>query len=87
MVTKDAMTTMNEGILTREGMKFLSREMTTLEQTKTKVVAKPIAIPLMAAVVTARVGHIPKTKRKIGFSLQKPLVNSLAIVILAPSLA
>ncbi len=81
MVTKDAMTTMNEGIRTRRGMKFLRAEMTTLEQTRTKVVAKPIPIPLMAVVVTARVGHMPKTKRNMGFSLQKPLVNSLTMAI------
>jgi hypothetical protein len=33
MVTKDAMTTMNEGILTRGGINRLKREMTILEQT------------------------------------------------------
>ena len=33
----------------------------------------PIPIPFMAAVVTARVGHIPKTSTKVGFSLMIPL--------------
>jgi hypothetical protein len=75
MVTKVAMTTMNAGIRTLSGMRFLRREITTLEHKSTNVVAKPIDIPLIAEVVVASVGHMPSTKTMVGFSLRKPLVN------------
>src|SRR5690606_38932390 len=52
-------------------MKLRSKETSRFEQTKTAVVAKPIAIPLTAAVVTARVGHIPIIIKKMGFSFQR----------------
>src|SRR5690606_27358171 len=42
----------------------------------TAVVESPIPKPLTAKVVTASVGHIPSTKRKVGFSRNMPLVKS-----------
>ena len=39
----------------------------------TKLVASPMAMPLMTALVTARVGHMPRSWRKTGFSSQRPL--------------
>ena len=41
--------------------------------TRTTVVESPIPAPLIADVVTARVGHIPKIRTKVGFSLIIPL--------------
>jgi hypothetical protein len=38
----------------------------------TNAVANPIDIPLIADEVVARVGHIPKTSTKVGFSLNIP---------------
>ncbi len=43
-----------------------------MENTKTSVVDKPMPKPLMAEVVTASVGHIPKRSTKVGFSLIIP---------------
>ncbi len=73
---------MKAGILTRGGMNLLNREIVQFEPTKTTVVAKPIATPFRAAVVTANVGHIPRSNLKVGFSATKPLVNSLLRPIL-----
>jgi hypothetical protein len=75
MVTNVAITTMNAGIRTLSGMRFLRRDITTFEHTSTNIVAKPIDIPLMAEVVVASVGHIPSTKANVGFSLKMPFNN------------
>jgi hypothetical protein len=42
-------------------MSFLKREIMPLEQMRTKVTAKPMATPFFKDVVTAKVGHIPKS--------------------------
>ena len=85
IVTNVAMTTMNAGIRTLSGMRFLRSEITTFEQTSTKSVAKPMDIPLTALVVVASVGHIPRTNAKVGFSLRIPLVNVfIALLIIIP---
>jgi hypothetical protein len=49
--------------------------MKRFENTRTKVVAAPIPIPFIAAVVMARVGQVPRTITKVGFSLIRPLVK------------
>ena len=72
MVTKVAITTMNAGIRTLSGIKFFNSEITTFEHTSTKVVASPMDIPLIAEVVVAKVGHIPSTNAKTGFSRKIP---------------
>ena len=64
---------MYEGIRILSGMIFLSNEITKLEAIKTAVVVKPIPRPLIEEVVTAKVGHIPSIKIKVGFSLMIPL--------------
>ena len=74
-VTNEAMTTINDGILTVSGMTFLSNDITRLERARTKVVARPIDRPLMADVVTASVGHIPSTRTVVGFSTTIPFKN------------
>ena len=84
MVTNDAMTTMKDGIRTLEGMMFLSDDTTMLEQTNTKVVARPIPMPFIAEVVTARAGHIPSTSTKIGCSFHNPRVKSDHVTISIP---
>ena len=76
MVTKPATMVMKAGMRTLSGMTLRSREITTLEQTSTKVVAAPMPMALEAAVVTARVAQQPNTRRSTGFSLMMPLVNS-----------
>ena len=42
------------------------------EQISTKVVAKPILMPLTADEVVANVGHIPNNKTNVGFSAMIP---------------
>ena len=64
-------------------MNFLMIEITILEETTTNVVAMPIENPKRAFVVTARVGHMPKTCTNTGFSLHNPLTASL-IIYLSP---
>ena len=67
------MTTIKQGIRTASGTRDLMREMTVLEQMSTNMVASPIAIPLRAEVVVASVGHIPRRRAKVGFSVVMPL--------------
>ncbi len=43
-----------------------------LEQTSTKVVATPMPMPFSTPLVTARVGHSPRTSRNGGISAHKP---------------
>jgi hypothetical protein len=80
-VTKEAIMTMNAGIRTLSGTTFFSKEMTAFEQIKTKVVHKPIPIPFMADVVVPKVGHIPRTNTKVGFSFRIPLVTNPNLLI------
>ena len=84
-VTKDAITTMNAGIRTMSGIKFLIKEITTLEHTSTNVVANPIDIPFNAEEVVPKVGHIPRRSTNVGFSLMIPFINTLKLFILRPS--
>ena len=70
------MITIKQGSLTAFGMTPLSRDMTRFEHTSTKVVASPIPMAFEAIVVTARVGHIPKSITSTGFSLSRPFKNS-----------
>ena len=74
-VTKVAMITTKAGILTRLGITFFKSEIITLEHNNTKVTAAPIARPLIACVVTARVGQVPSTSPKVGLLLTMPLVR------------
>ena len=67
---------MNPGIRTRSGMMWRSMEITMLENTSTNVVARPMPTPEDAAVEMASVGHMPSTRRNVGFSFKRPLVNT-----------
>ena len=80
-VTKEAIMTMNAGIRTLSGTTFFSKEMTAFEQIKTKVVHKPIPIPLIADVVVPKVGHIPSKRQNTGFSLMIPFITILNLFI------
>jgi hypothetical protein len=71
------MMTTNTGIRTLSGVRFLIHEITKLVETSTAVVANPIDMPLMADVVVARVGHIPRRSTNAGFSLIIPFVKIL----------
>ena len=82
-VTKPAMTTIKAGIRTASGMSRFKRDIITLEQISTKVVASPILSPLMADVVVAKVGHIPRRRTKVGFSVMIPLVIVLIYLFMA----
>jgi hypothetical protein len=75
MVTNEAMITINDGILTLSGIKFLIRVTTMLEEKRTNVVASPIPRPLVAEDVTARVGQSPSNNTNTGLSLINPLVK------------
>ena len=74
-VTKDATITMNAGIRTLSGITLRSSEINTLDNTSTAVVVSPMPNPLMADVVTARVGHIPNIITNVGFSVMIPFFN------------
>ena len=63
------------------GIILASREMNTLERIRTKVVASPIPIPLIAEVVVPIVGHIPSTRIKVGLSFMMPLVIIFSLLI------
>ncbi len=78
-VTKVAMTMMKAGILIISGIIFRNIEIKILDMTRTKVVAIPIPTPFIADVVTARVGHIPRTSRNSGISSHSPRRKSPAI--------
>lgn len=77
MVTKEAMTTTKTGMRTMSGVRFLMRDITRFEQMSTNIVASPIDRPLIAEVVVASVGHIPKRRTNVGFSFTTPLSNIL----------
>ena len=77
MVTKVHMTTMKQGMRTLSGMKFLSSEITKLEPISTKDAAAPMPTAFMTLVVVAMVGQVPRTSRKVGFSVIMPLRNTL----------
>ena len=64
---------MYPGIRTLSGIKLRRIEIIILENINTTVVESPIPAPLIADVVTASVGHIPKIRTKVGFSLIIPL--------------
>jgi len=64
---------MNAGILTESGITLRNIEINIFDSTSTTVVDSPIPKPLIADVVTARVGHIPNIRTKVGFSLIRPL--------------
>ncbi len=72
MVTNDAMTTMNAGMRTLSGMKFLISEITRFDIINTAIVATPIPQPFMAEVVVPSVGHMPSISTKVGFSRTIP---------------
>ena len=77
MVTKVHMTTMKQGMRTLSGIKFLSSEITKLEPISTKDAAAPMPTAFMTLVVVAMVGQVPRTRRKVGFSVIMPLRNTL----------
>jgi hypothetical protein len=56
-------------------------EITKLVQMSTAIVARPIDIPLIADVVVASVGHIPRRSTKVGFSLMIPFTNTFKLLI------
>ena len=63
-------------------MAFFSREITTLEQMRTKVAARPIPTPLMVELVTASAGQVPSTSTSTGFSLMMPFTRIFSLFIL-----
>ena len=67
---------MYEGMRTLSGIYGAISEIAILESTSTNKVASPILIPLMADVVVASVGHIPRRRTNVGFSLIRPFVIS-----------
>jgi len=69
---------MKQGILTWSGTIFLIKEIAIFEQIRTAVVDKPIPRPFIKDVVTARVGHIPITCEKVGFSSIIPFLIILS---------
>jgi hypothetical protein len=57
------------------------RDIAILDKINTNVVASPIPKPLMAEVVVPKVGHIPRTNTKVGFSFRIPLVTNPNLLI------
>ena len=72
IVTNVQMITMNAGMRTWSGMNLRSIEIAALEPISTNVAAAPMPRPFSAQVVTASVGHVPSTSRKVGFSVITP---------------
>ena len=64
---------MKAGSRTSSGMILRSMEMTRLETARTTKEDMPMPKPLMAEVVTARVGHMPSISTNTGFSFTRPL--------------
>ncbi len=67
---------MKQDMRTCFGIQLRKLETRKLDPTSTKNVAIPIAIALIAELVTASIGHIPSTWAKTGLSRQIPLMNS-----------
>ena len=67
---------------TLSGTKGAMAEITMLDRTSTNKVARPMLSPLMADVVVASVGHIPRRRTNVGFSLKKPLVKMSSFLLL-----
>ena len=57
-----------------------------LEQISTNIVARPILKPLMAEEVVPKVGHIPNSKTKVGFSVMIPFKITFRLLIVWSSL-
>jgi hypothetical protein len=81
-MTKVAITIIKHAILTCLGIRFLKSEIKILEKTRTKITASPIPTALSKLLVTASVGHSPRTSLKGGISAHNPFVNS-CITLLA----
>jgi hypothetical protein len=71
-----AITTIKMGIRIFSGVTLLRADIITFEPTRTNVAARPIPIALETARLVAKVGHMPRSSLKVGFSLIIPLVNS-----------
>ena len=87
MVTNEAMTTINAGIRTLSGIKFLISEITKFDIISTAIVATPIPKPFIADVVVPKVGHIPNTNTKVGLFLRIPLSIICILFILTSFLS
>ncbi len=61
------------------GKIFRKIEITMPEATTVNVVASPIESPFTEELVTASVGHIPRSWRSTGFSFQIPLKKTAAL--------
>jgi hypothetical protein len=72
IVTNDAMITTYAGMRTLSGINDFTSDTTRFDMTKTKVVAKPMPMALLAEVVVPRVGHMPSMITKMGFSVRIP---------------
>ena len=83
IVTKLAITTIKHGIRTVSGIIFLNNEINKLEHTSTAIVERPIPIPFIALVVTASVGHVPRTCIKVGFSSIIPFLIALRALLIS----
>ena len=84
-VTKVAMITTKAGMRTLSGMKFFNSEMSTLLRIKTKVVAAPMPMPLTrGGSHPPGWGHMPSTKRKVGFSSSRPFLSTLSTLFTLP---
>ena len=70
---------MKQAIRTLAGMLLRSMETSTLEHTKTKVVASPMPMPYCILVVTPSTGQRPRTSRNGGTSSHRPFTNSCVI--------
>ncbi len=79
IVTKDAIITIYDGILTFVGIKSFNNATKILEKVNTNITPAPIPRALMTMVETPKVGHNPRRITNMGFSLKIPFVNSFNI--------
>src|SRR3990167_1464082 len=75
-VTYRAIKTTYAAILTCPGTIFLMADTVIFAHNRTNNVARPIAMPFITELVTARAGHVPRTSLKGGISCQSPFLNS-----------
>ena len=69
------MITTYAAILTLSGIIFLKSETSMFDIIKTTVAESPIPKPFLRVVVTASVGHIPRSCTKVGFSNKSPFFS------------
>ena len=81
IVTKEAITTINAGMRTIEGIKDFRADTAAFEHASTARVASPIDNPVKADDVVPRVGHMPSIRTNVGLRRIIPSIRTSAAFI------